>query len=145
MTTGIRHIINRETLLRDKITLKIEYSIKGYNVEPWPQEAGFTTRWEEPNKLETDKRRTTTEPSASRTRETRLLLPVKENRLLTDTKDKSVSLLSSLLSNVSGLLSKSKLDLLSHANSSRLMSNLVELLNNRFARLIRKSKASRRS
>ena len=86
-----------------------------------------------------------TEPSASRTRETKLLLPVKENRLLTDTKDKSVSLLSSLLSNVSGLLTKSKLDLLSHANSSRLMSNLVELLNNRFARLIRKSKASRRS
>jgi len=44
MKAGIRLIINRETLLRDKITLKTEYSIRGYNVEPWPQEAGFTTR-----------------------------------------------------------------------------------------------------
>lgn len=145
MTTGTRHIINRETLLRNKITLKIEYSIKGYNVEPWPQEAGFTTRWEEPNKLETDKRRTMIEPIASRTRETRLLLPVKENRLLIDTKDKKGRLLNSQLSNVSGLLCKSKLDLLSHANNSRLLSSLVELLNNRFARLMLKSKALRRS
>jgi len=85
------------------------------------------------------------EPSASRIRETKLLHLVIENKLLTDTKDMNVSPLNNQLSSVSGLLSKSKLDLLSHANNSRLLSNLVELLNNRFARLIRRLKTFRRS
>ena len=75
----------------------------------------------------------------SRTREIRCNLLVNVSRLLID-----MNLFSSLSNNVSVLLLPSKIDLLS-PDSSRIMSSLVALLNNKFVRLTKRLKAFRGS